>query len=103
MANRIEDFSDDFDTVPRDEWVNFTVPAEDLMGNSLDTPKINSHEFPPGEHQMPPKYAEHLKILLDGAQKEAVRRLQPKKDIRALLQQSGGTGIKGSSKIQLEK
>jgi len=96
MAERIENFSDDFITVPRDEWVYVEVPAETLMGDNFPPIQINGHRFNVAAGaasnitQAPPAYAEHVKVLIEGVQREAVRRLRPNKDIRALRQQASG-------------
>lgn len=92
MANRIENASDDFETVPKEEWVFVEVPQEDLMGNPFPTIRINGHEF---KHSVPPvtappTYAEHVKEIIDNVQRQAVRRLRPNQDIKALRQQAGG-------------
>ena len=96
MAERIikekitQEIVDDFESVPREEWVNFTVPSETVVGDAFPAPiRINQHEFHVGLNTAPPKYAEHVAIIVAGVQREAVRRLQPKKDLVALKQQMG--------------
>ena len=102
MATRIEDFRDDFDVVPESEWVFAEVPAEDVMGDAFPTIRINDHAFEPGFNEpVPPKYAEHIKILIAGHNAESVRRLQPKKDMRAIRQQAGAGNIKGGSAVKV--
>lgn len=104
MAERKENFSDDFDTVPFSEWVNVRIPAETVMGDPFPDIGINSHSWGAGfEGPVPPKYAEHINVLIEGVQREAVRRLQPKKDIRALRQQMGGSALRGNSRIQISE
>ena len=90
---------DDFDAVPREEWVFANVPVETIMGDPFPTVRINVHEFKAGfKEVVPPSYAEHITIIVNGHQKEAMRRLQPKKDIRSLLQQAG-TGNRSAEAV----
>jgi len=91
MADRKDDLRDDFEQVPRENWIPVMVPSEDLMGHTFPNPRINSHEFEAGqEHMVPPSYAETLNIIIARANKDAVRLLRPTADIESLRQQAGG-------------
>lgn len=83
-------YLDEFETVPRGEWVTADIPSETLMGDAFPTIRIGTHAWGPGRHDMPPHYAEHIKEIVGNVQREAVRRLQPKKDLKALRQQANG-------------
>ena len=94
----IYDGIDDYDTTPVKDWVSFKLPPTTLMGDSIQAFKINDHIFAPDiEHRMPPKYAEHLQILLDKLQKEAVRRLRPQADMEAVQQQANYGSYAGAA------
>ena len=99
VVQEVEEFVDDFESVPREEWVNFSVPFETVVGDVFPSPiRINGHEFHSGQNVAPPEYAQHVAIIIEGVQREAVRRLQPKKDLKALRQQAG-SGQQGATPI----
>ena len=91
MAERIENHSDDFNTIPQSEWVYYEVPAVDLMGDAFPTIRINGHVFKhePTPQMAPPSYVKHVKEVIDNVQASAIRRLRPNQDIKALRQQAG--------------
>lgn len=95
MANRIENPSDDFETVPVKEWVMFEVPAENIMGGPFPTIRINGHEFAAGrKHEAPPAYATHVAEIIATQNRNAVRLLSPKKDLLSLRQANSNPAIK---------
>jgi hypothetical protein len=97
MANRIENFSDEFDTVPMSEWIQAVVPDTDVLGDTHPGVKINDHNFPPGVYLVPPSYAREIKGILKRFDAQTVRRLQPHRDIKAIRDQEGEGASQGAS------
>lgn len=101
MADRKDSFSDDFDTVKRSDFVPVSIPAEDLMGHPFPTIRINAHGFNGGaEYMVPPKYAEHINLLVARVNKDAIRLLRPLADTESLQQQAGGGADGGRIKFE---